>query len=89
MEQVNQVVYVVKTEITTGELQELIDFLNAKECGENNWRIEGSAPLLTLEEVTGNPKLLAYLCEALVLKEYDIPEAWNNDGFCDFADYRK
>lgn len=90
MEQVNQVVYVVKTEILTGDLQELIDLLNKNELAEGmQLDDEDLKPLLTLEEVLGNPELLAYLCEALVMKEHDVDEAWNQDGFCDFADYRK
>lgn len=87
MTQANQpeVVYVVKTAITRAELQEVVDLLNKNELDED----DESQPLLTIEEVLGNPELLSYLCESLVKQEYDIEELWNDDGFCDFADYRK
>lgn len=83
MEQVNEVVYVVKTEILTGDLQDLIDLLNKYELrGKDDKK-------LTLEEVLATPELLAYLCESLVLKEHDLEEAWSADAYIDYAQYRK
>lgn len=89
MSQANEIVYVVKTAITRAELQEVVDLLNKKELGpENGFGDEDDQPLMTIEEVLGNPELLAYLCDSLVMQD-DVHEIWNSDGFCDFAERRK
>jgi len=77
---------VVPVEVNNVQLQGIIDTLNRFEIDEN----EGETPL-TIEEVEGNKELLTYLCKEAVedgIALYDPVEFWNNDGWCDFKDYR-
>lgn len=85
----NAVVFTVQTPITQFELQNVINLLNKKELGPDNALDEDEVePLLTIEEVMGNPELLAYICNQMVEQD-DIFEIWNDDGFSDFKDFRK
>lgn len=78
--------YKVTIEVTEGQMEDIIDCLNKYEVDED----EGEERL-TLEEVKSKPNLLKYLAEEAVkdgVAPYDPMEFWNNDGWCDFRDYR-
>lgn len=80
------VVFTVQVEVTEKQLKSFISVLNENEVDEDEGEKE-----LTFKEVTGNPKLLEYICTEAVkdgVGMYDPEEFWNSDGWCDWRDYR-
>jgi hypothetical protein len=78
------VLYTVQVGVNQDQLEQIIKCLNKYEIDEDETE-------LTIEEVKSNPNLLKYLCEEAVVDGvalYDPFEFWNNDGWCDFKDYR-
>jgi hypothetical protein len=80
----SKVVFTVPVNITKKHLISFIEVLN-------QYEIDEAEEELTIEEVLSKPKLLEYLCIGAVedgTAMYDPFEFWNNDGWCDFKDYR-
>lgn len=79
----NEVVKVVKIDITKKDLQDFLDVLNKWELTD-----EGDEKL-TIENVVSRPNLLDYIVDEIV-NEWGWAEPldfWNGDGWCDIRDY--
>jgi len=76
---------VVKWHVPLRVVDDIVEVLNKYEVDT-----EDGEKLLTLDEVLNNHALLAYLAKNAVFENgwYDPEEAWNNDAFCDWEDYR-
>jgi hypothetical protein len=81
----------VLVSITDIQLQTFIDQINQDLADEDGDLFDEDDGLLTITEVVGNQKLLDYICESAVedgTAVYDPEEFWNNDGWCDWSDFR-
>jgi len=77
----NEVVYVVKINITHSDLEECIKYLNRD--------IDDGEAELTIDEVLSKPDLLAFICDnRIVLEDVEAGECWNSDGWAEWKDFR-
>jgi hypothetical protein len=77
------VVYSQAVNVTTAQLQKIVDVLSHDVY-------EDEQPL-SIDEVLNNPQLLDYICSNTIedgVALYDPHEAWNNDCWCEWKDYR-
>ena len=77
----NEVVYVVKINITRSDLEECIKYLNRD--------IDDGEAELTIEEVLSKPDLLTYICDNRIrLDDIGPLDCWNCDGWTEWKDFR-
>ena len=77
----------VAVPITGDDLERFIKVING------GWEVrEEEVPPLTLPELMSNDRLMEYIVTEAVedgVAMYDPGEFWNNDGWCDWQDYRE
>jgi len=81
----NTVIIVVPVEVTIKHILSFMEVLNDREIERPE------EEFLTLDEILKNHKLMKYLATEAVndgVAMFDPFEFWNNDGWCDFRDYR-